>query len=144
MSDKKADGATIIVGNYEVAMQLTQQRTIKISGYVYADESNEAVNARLDAAQDALDRQYIRADIVSKEAQIEAAMQSLVVHREHFDSVVQKKNARDRGEQVRLTTQDKEMIGKYDQDVKAVNAQIASLQAAIAKGRQKINGILQA
>lgn len=140
MSAKKADGPTLIVGNYEVTMQLTQQRTIRLSGYVYANESNEAVNARLDAAQDALDRQYIRADIVTKEAQIESAMQSLVVHREHFDAVVQKKNARDRGEQVRLTTQDKEMIGKYDSDVKAVNSQIASLQAAIAKGKIRLNG----
>ena len=140
----KASGDTIIVGNYEVAMQLTQQRTIKVSGYIYADESNEDVNARLDAAQDALDRQYIRADIVSKEAQIEAAMQSLVVHRQHFESVVEKKTAREKGERVHLTTNDKQLIEKYDQDVKAVNAQIASLQAAIAKGKQKINGQLQA
>ncbi len=141
---KPKDGNTIIVGNYEVAMHLTQQRTIKVSGYIYADETNEAVNARLDAAQDALDRQYIRADITNKEAQLAAAAESLNIHRQHFEVVVQKKTARERGEKVHLTTQDKQLIDKYDSDVKAVNAQIASLQAAIAKGKQKLNGQAQA
>ncbi len=133
-------GETIIVGNYEVTMQLTQQRTIRVSGYIYADESNTAVNARLDAAQDALDRQFVRSDIVSKEAQLEAAANSLDIHRQHFEVVVQKKTAKERGEKIHLTTQDKQLIDKYDSDVKAVNAQIASLQAAIAKGKLRLNG----
>lgn len=140
----KASGDTIIVGNFEVAMQLTQQRTIKVSGYIYADETNEAVNARLDAAQDALDRQYVRADIITKEAMIEAKTAGLLHAREHFAALVEKKNARDRGEKVRLTTQDAQSIDRYDQDVKNANIEIEALRAAIAKGKQKINGHLQA
>lgn len=143
MSEPK-DVNTIIVGNFEVAMQLTQSRTLKITGYRYAHDSAETLNARLDDAQDALDRQFVRADIFNKEAQLASCTDNLVLMADRFKDVLEKKNARDRGDGGRLLTNEKEILNKYDGDVKNINAQIASLQAAIRAGKQKINGHLQA
>jgi hypothetical protein len=129
--------SAVIIGNFEVSLTLTDKRTIKMSGYVFNKDTPEDLNVRLDAAQDALDRQAIRCDIANKESQIANLTQGLEFHAEHFEELVAKKQ-----NVGKLTTQEKQLIGKFDQDVRGAQAQIRSLQAAVAAGRQKINGAM--
>lgn len=141
MEDEAKEGHTLIVGNYDITLQLSQGRAIKIMGYIYAGESNEAINARLDAAQDALDRQFIRTDVVNKEAQIDAVTANMRQYREHVTLLVEKKNAVDRGDKaIKLNSQEKLQLGKLDADLANFNAQIESLQAAVKKGKSRLNG----
>lgn len=147
MSDLKNDSDKIIIGNFEVAMQLSQQRTIKITGYRYAGESTEDFNARLDGAQDAMDRQFVRADIVNKEAQIEALIGNMIQYKEQLAELAQlavtaEKEGAPKGK--RLNSQQRQALTNSDQTLKNMDAQLKSLQAAIARGKQKVNGHLQA
>lgn len=143
MSDDKPDGNTIICGNAEMSLQLTQTRTLKISCYIYAGEDTDALNDRIDAMQDVIDRQAVRCDITNKEAQIDAVTGSMRQYREHVAMLVEQKTLVDRGEK-KLTSQEKlqlkQQIEKSDADLRNFNAQIESLQAAVKKGRSRLNG----
>lgn len=131
----KEDGDTVIVGNFEVALTLTTNRTIKMSGYVYNKDTPEEINHRLDQFQDAIERQAVRCDVTNKEAQIDAMMAQLEGHADHFSSIVEKKNSGQK-----LTSQDKALIDKYDMDVRGAKKSIESLQAAVKKGKSRLNG----
>lgn len=133
----------LIVGNYEVAMQLTQNRTIKITGYIYNNENNAAVDARIDGAMDALDRQFVRADIISKEAHVAALMQGIEDTTREFKSIVDMKEELAKTGKPLPSTQ-KQKIAQHDHTVRGLKAQVESLQAAIKRGKQKINGALAA
>jgi len=124
-----------VTGSFEVAMALSQQRTIKMTGYTYSDDDVAAVNARIDIVQDVFDRQFVRADITNKEAQIAAMEQNL----ENLDDSVQGLVKRKESGKALNSQQDmtvKNYKSSRDQQLKA----IASLRAAIVAGRQKING----
>jgi hypothetical protein len=129
------DGTSVIVGNFEVSVTLTDKRTIKMSGYVYNGETPEEINQALDLVNDALDRQQVRYDVVNKESQIESITQNLEVHRDHFNELVEKRNKAGK-----LTSQEKQMIDKYDSDVRGAVRSVESLKAAVAAGRKKLNG----
>jgi phage-related protein len=124
-----------VTGNFEVAMALSQQRTIKMTGCTYSDDDVATVNARVDIVQDVLDRQFVRADITNKEAQIAAMEQNL----ENLDDSVQGLvKLRETGKS--LNSQQKLQVQNYDASRGQQMKTIASLRAAIVAGRQKING----
>lgn len=129
------DGETVIIGNFEVSHQLTQQRTMRVTGYIYNKDTPEAINARIDIMQDAMDRQFIRCDVVNKEAQEKATMAALENHRQVIDDLIKK---RDEGK--KLSSQEKQTIDRWDDNLRNGKAQMASLRSAIAEGRKKLNG----
>lgn len=135
MNEKTDAPARTVTGNFEVAMALSQQRTIKMTGCTYSDDDVATVNARVDIVQDVLDRQFVRADITNKEAQIAAMEQNL----ENLDDSVQGLvKLRETGKS--LNSQQKLQVQNYDASRGQQMKTIASLRAAIVAGRQKING----
>lgn len=73
-TDEKANGADpekVIRGSYQVTLNVAG-RNISISGYIQDGEGKDAINKRLDEANDMIERQSIRADNQKQEASLKA------------------------------------------------------------------------
>jgi hypothetical protein len=128
-----------IVGNFDVTLNLTDKRGIKMTGYVYSDDTPEEVNARVDSFQDVLDRQMVRCDMLNKEAEVASSTVGLENYREHMQGLVDLQKTGKK-----LTSQDKAMIAKYDLESRSWIKRIQSAQAAIEAAKRKLNGAASA
>lgn len=121
------------VGQFTVTLNLTQQRGITMVGYVYDDDSSNDVHKRIDFYQSVLDRQFIRADLVNKRAQIAGHVQNLANFKQHYDGLVRKQKA---GKV--LPSTEKDALRNYDTSVAQISDAIDSLKAAIAEGEKQL------
>ena len=122
-----------IAGNFEVAISLTDRRTLKMSGYVYSDDSSGEINKRIDVYQKAVDRQAIRVDVMSKTAQIAGHKANLVAMKNSLQELADKK-----GSGKKLTSTEQQALGNYEPSVRRANEAIDSLQAAIDAANQEL------
>jgi hypothetical protein len=121
--------------NVELIAILTDKRQIRITGYIYSGETPEQYNKRIDEFQEAIDRQAIRADVMTKEAQLantDAQLDELAAHYESLVRLTQTGR--------KLTSQQKDHVDKYDSSVNFIKRQKETLRAAIEQGRRKLNG----
>ena len=122
-------------GSFSITLNLTDKRQIMMSGYVYKDDTQEQINTRVDLFQEILDRQLIRADLASKEAQITSLEGGMEQLRAHYDALVRVSQTGRK-----LTSQQKLQVEQFDVSVAANTKQRDSLRAAIDEGRKKLNG----
>lgn len=122
----------VVTGNFEVHIALTAQRVVKITGVIYNDDTARDISERVDMAQDELDRQFIRGDLINKRAQIGQAEESIKRMREHCDGLLQKKNGG------RLSSQEKLLLDNFDKTQKAELDKLEGLHAAIIAGEKKL------
>lgn len=140
MSDAEKDHGRLAEGNFQVTMHLSQERTLVVSGYLYADDSPEERNARLDRAQELIDRQFIRCDIQNKRAQRAAAR----AHIEEFRDTLEKLQARKEGKangQSRLNSQELQALKQGQDTVSGLLKRVESLDAAILEGERKLGNV---
>lgn len=129
------DSQRTLSGNFEVALNLTTARQIRMTGYVYSDDTAKDINERIDRFQDALDRQVVRYDIVMKEAEIataEASIEQLADH--HAELMSLEKGTK------KLTSQQRMQLTQYEASVRRWKNQKESAEAAIEAARHKLNG----
>lgn len=122
-----------VAGNFEVVVNLTDRRQFKMTGFVYSDDDRAAINARVDHFQDVVDRQCIRVDIITKEAQISGHTANLQALKEGYLALVAH---RDGGK--KLTSQQKLQMDGFSVTEQKIIEQVASLQAAIDEGKRKL------
>jgi uncharacterized phage infection (PIP) family protein YhgE len=132
-----------ISGNFQVQMNLSQHRNLVITGYLYSDDSLEQINKRLDDAQDAMDRQFVRVDIVSKEAQVRAILADVERQRDALAELAAKNAAGGDGlsekkPHARLSSVERQKLQNGEQSMKGLLAHVDSLRAAIKEGRDKL------
>ena len=132
MSDKP-EGERVVTGNFEVALALTQQRTFKMTGYVYSDDTANEINTRIDRYQDVLDRQVVRCDIITKEAQISGHRMNLEALKSNYEELASLKAANKK-----LTSQQNMSLTQFDASVRQAVKMIDSLEEAIAAARKKL------
>lgn len=72
----------IALGNFNLSAQLPNQRSITVAGYVYSDDDEGALNARLDLYQAVIERQRVRCEIPELEAAREQRVKGLEQARE--------------------------------------------------------------
>ena len=128
-----SDAQRTLSGNREITLNLTQARGIKVTGYIYSDDTPDEINKRIDTFQRCLDRQAVAVDIVTKEAQIEAHQAGLENGAQHYQNLISEKQAKGK-----LNSQQKAQLERYDADVRGVQLQISSLQSAIARAKAKL------
>ena len=134
MTDKAVTDR-LISGSFKCAVQLSDRRQFEVSGYFYGDDTLSEMHQRVDMAQDVLDRQMIRADMVTKQAQIEGLHASEQAIRDNFEelmSLVQGgKN---------LTSQQQQILDNFEPSLNRSKRAVQDLEAAIAAGRMRLNG----
>lgn len=135
MEAHKADAA--VVGNFEITVNLTDKRQLRMTGYVYSDDNTPLVNARIDSYMDVIDRQMVRADIITKEAEIatsEASLEAITAHNEELLNL-QKVG--------KLTSQQKQQFAQFESSMRFHVKMRDSAKAALAEARRKLNGAHQ-
>lgn len=142
--EKKNVATLAVVGTFQVKLALSQQREFVLTGHVYSDDTKEEINARVDAYQDVADRQLIRGDITSKEAQIEQLKAHIMQYRDQLEHLTTKQEAakvggkNPAGQKVKLSSQELQILSNGWEGVKGLEKQIESLTAAIAAARAKL------
>lgn len=135
MSEEPQGPANVerIVGNFEVTLNLSDKRGIKMIGYVYLTDDAKALNQRIDWYMDTLDRQAIRADMVTKEAQIAMHRINVEAMIDDYDSIMTKQKA---GKA--LTSQEKLKLRVHSDQLAQAKKYVESLDAAIRAGKEKL------
>lgn len=131
-------------GNFQITMQLSQQRNVVVSGYLYADDTKAERDARVDRAQDLIDRQFIRCDIVNKRAQIKAQLQGIEQFRDQLSELQRRQEGRraQGGAGVtrptKLSSQELLQLQNGQQTIDAALKNIERLEAEIAAAEKAL------
>ena len=135
-----AAGDRIITGSFQCQMQLTNGRTLVLSGQFYSDDTMEDKHARLDEFQALVDRQFIRVDVINKEAQREALVQGLESHLTKLEELNAAKVAKQNGDKSKpgLTSQEQTILKQGQDQVRGAKQNIAMLDSLIAAGKKKL------
>jgi len=121
-----ADVSERIVGNFEITLNLSDKRGIRVTGYIYDKDDSKRLNARIDWLHDTLDRQFIRADVVNKRAQITYEKINIDAQQNAAEGLINKRNGGKK-----LSSQEQLMLNNLEPNVHAAKQRIESLDAAI-------------
>lgn len=127
----------IIAGSFQCQAQLTQQRSLVITGHVYGDDQPGELNKRIDEMQDALDRQLVRVDLTNKIAQKASMEAHLAMSEEQMEKLQTKQEAATNGGK-RLSSQERQTLEQGKDALDGMRKNIVSLAAAIIAAKQKL------
>ena len=122
-----------ISGTCDITLNLSDRRGVKMTFYMYSDDTKAEVNKRMDEAQEVLDRQAIRSDLVNKEAQIAGHTENLKALKKGYEGLVDHQN---KGR--KMTSQQKLQMDNFGLQELQIIDTIASLRAAIDEGKRKL------
>jgi hypothetical protein len=131
--DTRLEPPRVVAGTFDITLNLSDRRGIKMTGYVYSDDTPKEINGRVDQFQDVLDRQAIRSDIVNKEAQVVGHIQNLEAFKQSYEELSTKQTAGGK-----LTSQEKLGMANFEPGVKRAKEAIESLRAAIKAAHDKL------
>lgn len=127
----EADGR-IALGNFNLSAQLPNQRSITVAGYVYSDDDEGALNARLDLYQTVIERQRIRCEIPELEAAREQRVKGLEQARAILTELEDRQKAGDR-----LSSQEQLNIRNMRTNIGKAVEDIDKGAVAIAEAKRK-------
>ena len=130
-----SDEQRLASGSFEIVSNLSDKRQLKVSGYIYSDDTAAEVNKRVDEYQDVVDRQVIRLDLLNKEAQIATNLAGLEQLKDHVGDIAAKKTSGKK-----LHAQEIQQLNHFDATTKNILRNNNSLRAAIDEGKRKLNG----
>ena len=122
-----------VAGSFNFAAQMPNGKSLTFSGYILQGESIQDIHAKVDLAEQVVERQRRIAEIPELEAKLDQQLQAM---RQAQDII--KDSARRHAEMIgkdRLTTSEKVQIEKYDEMMAAHQSNINHLETSIAKGR---------
>jgi len=98
-----ANGKRLLVGTMDQMLVFNDpatqcQRSMKINGYLYSDDTPEEVNARADLARTVLERQFLMQDLQRMADQRESYIQGMTQHRDYLKELSKRKAARAAGD----------------------------------------------
>jgi uncharacterized lipoprotein NlpE involved in copper resistance len=133
MMDAEVTTSRQLAGSFDLTLNLSDRRGIKMAAYMYSDDTPAEINKRIDQMQDVLDRQAIRADLVNKRAQIDGMHAHLVNLKNAYEGLADKKRAGKK-----LNSSEIMAMSNHGRQTKEAVDNIASLEAAIAAGEKKL------
>jgi len=124
-----------VVGTFQSTIQLTQQRSLVITGHIYSDDTKPEINERIDLYQDVLDRQFIRADILNKKAQVTAQLQGIEQFKQQLEDLKVRQHAVGTK---KISSQEKLALQNGEQTIINAQKNIDRLEADIADAEKKL------
>jgi hypothetical protein len=82
----------LVLGNFTIQAQAPMGKTFTVSGYIYAGDDKNEVNAQIDLLHDVIDRQRLKAELPELEARLEQRMQAMNDIKDHFLKLEEQKN----------------------------------------------------
>lgn len=122
------------IGNFNLTAQLGDQtgRSIQMAGYIYADESKDQLEYRIDTMQEIMERQKTRAEIPLLEARREQILNGMKQARD----VMAELEERQRGGAT-LSSQERLNLRNFATNIEGANKELEKGTVAIAEAKKK-------
>ncbi|MFT4068931.1 hypothetical protein [Paraburkholderia sp.] len=133
MSDltQASQEVTAVLGNFSITLPAPNGAQLSVSGYVYAGESRESLDERMDVCRSSLERQQRLMEIPVLEAQLEHLEKAKVdMERAYLDLLERQKKT-----PKALPSQEQANLRNYPLQIKGVDEQIGKAQKKIADAR---------
>lgn len=131
-----------VTGTFQCQSQLSQARSLVITGHIYSNDTPAQISQRIDVAQDEMDRQFTRTDILNKEMQRKATLDGITQVRDQLAALKDRQDVKGEGKEgatrQKLSSQEKLHLQNGDQQIKAMLKQIERLDKEILEGKQRL------
>ena len=124
-------GSKPIIGNFNLAAELPNKRSISVAGYLYEGEDVRSVNDRLDLCQEAIERQRLRCEIPELEVAREQRITAMKQMKEVLDELAGKQQAG------RISSQERMTLKNMQVNLKKGAEDIDKGEIAIADAKRK-------
>ena len=131
VEEKIVDGE-LVTGNYTLQGAMPMGKSITMSGYIYASNTNEGINRQIDMMHDILDRQRLRAEIPELEAKMDQRMAGMRNMKDALEELQSKKVAGGK-----LSSAQKKMVDDMITSIKVVSKDIDKGLMAIQEAKKK-------
>lgn len=122
-----------VTGNFTFQAQMPNGKTVSVSGYLYDQETEGSINARLDLMADVMERQRLRAEIPELQRSYDAKFKALGDFRQHFAMLQERKEKGGK-----INTQEKQQLDVMDINLKKMIDDLAEGSKAIAAAKEKV------
>jgi hypothetical protein len=139
MSDNKLDSqeTTAVLGNFSITLPTPSQGQLSISGYVYAGESKESLDERMDLCRQSLERQQRFFEIPAIEAHIEQYEKALKDVSAAYAELLERQKVGGKGGKA-LASQEQANLRTYPLQIKGIEAELEKGRKKLAEARAGI------
>ena len=126
---------TTIVGSFDITTNLPSATggQIVFHGYMYAADTSDEINARIDQLQDVAKRQFERQGIEMRVAERAKHVENLERIIQIYDALVTKKESG-----MKFNSQEKQQFEAGQTTIKAAREQIQKIDDGIAEAKKKV------
>lgn len=141
----------LVAGTFQCQGQLSQARSLVITGHIYDDDTPEQISKRVDCAQNELDRQFTRCDVLNKEMQRKAMLGGIEQVKEQLETFKARQDGRgssatglstEQQRPIKLSAQEKLALQNGDQQIKTMLRNIEQLDKDILDGKRKLGMVV--
>jgi hypothetical protein len=125
-------GATPITGNFEISLPAPDGASLRITGYVYANEAAQSLNERMDICREALRRQQRKLEVPAVEKTVEAMSSQIQHFKNAYADLLEKKAGK-----LKLTSQELTALENYPKQISHMEKEIEKGRATIEKAMSK-------
>ena len=125
------DQKTAVLGNFQINMPGPNGASLSISGYLYADESQDSLDARMDVCRNSLARQQQALEIPVLEERLGQLERTKIQIMEAYADLMEKQKR-------------KQLPSAEASHLKNYPTQIKNIDEEIAKGKAKIGMVKKA
>lgn len=130
-ASQEATAATAVLGNFSITLPAPNGAQLSISGYVYAGESQQSLDERMDVCRLSLSRQQKLLEVPVLEAHLEQLEKAKVdIERAYADLLERQKST-----PKSLPSQEQANLKNYPLQIKNIDQQIAQANKKIADAR---------
>jgi hypothetical protein len=120
--------STPVLGNFAINLPAPNGASLSMSGYVYADESLESLNSRMDVCREALERQQAILEIPELGKKVEMLEQMLSQHQKAYAALLEKKKVR-----AKLASAEESQLTNLPVQIKSITTELEKGKAKIAE-----------
>ncbi len=121
---------TPVLGNFQINLPGPNGASLSVSGYVYASESKESLDERMDICRESLLRQQAILEIPVLEENMSQLERQLEIVQKAYKELLEKKTGNQK-----MSSQDQAALANYPQQVKFIQNEMAKGEAKISKIR---------
>lgn len=130
--EEKVLGGELVTGNFELSAQLSNGKSIRMSGYIYAHNSRESIDRQVDLFCDVIERQRIKAEIPMQEAKLD----QLYIQMDQWHANIKALEAKkDSG---KLSSSDKQQLHNGMVSLEMLAKEVEKGKLAIAENKAKV------
>lgn len=123
------DAADVVAGNFQFQAQLPNGKAFSVSCYVFKDEDEDSLNARVDLVARVIERQRMIAEI----PELESKLDQMEDARRQVETIIEDISGKDKP-----SSQERNQLNTMRVNLRKIDADIAKGKEAIGAARDKL------